>query len=357
MSIRIRYAIGGTAFGLCFPIVATLIACTTRPVPNGCLRLHVEEPLLLVIDMAPFILGMFAFLIGRSIEARIAQERLAQEAIQHRESDARAAAARLALQNKDLTELNEMLDGLIYTASHDLKTPVINFQSMLKMLRAVKDKPDSAPMVENIIVRMEAAAGRFHETISGLLDISRVERIGESLPMEAIPLKPFVLDAWDEIADVAAAQQATLDVSGIHVPSLHTNKEALLSVLQNLMTNALKYSDAGRPCKVEIATSTRPGFTTIQVKDNGIGIDLTTQGEKLFRMFKRLTTQSEGSGIGLYIVKRTLQKLGADIRAESQLGQGTTFIIDFQTPYDKIHVSSSTTIENEDVRNNPADRG
>lgn len=331
MSIRLRYAIGGVAFGLCFPIVATLIACSTRPVLNGCVQLHFEEPLLLVIDTAPFILGAFAYFIGRSIEARIAHERVAQEAILQRELAAQAAAEHLAQQNKDLTELNEMLDGLIYTASHDLKTPVINFQSMIKMLRIAKEKPDNGPMVDNIIARMDAAAVRFHETISGLLDISRVERIGESLPMEPILLQPFVLNIWDSISDVAEAQGAIIDVSGIGNISLHTNKEALLSVLQNLMTNALKYSAADRPCKVEISTSARPGFTTIQVKDNGIGIDMATQGDKLFRMFKRLTTQGEGSGIGLYIVKRTLQKLGADIRAESQLGHGTIFMIDFPT--------------------------
>jgi signal transduction histidine kinase len=331
LSTRHKFAIGGTVFGLCFPVVSTLIACNTRQVQNGCIHLHLEEPLLLVIDTAPFILGLFAYLIGRSIEGRIAQERAAQEAIRLREVEQRAAAERLAQQNKDLTELNEMLDGLVYTASHDLKTPVINFQSMLKMLRSIKDKPDSGPMVDNIIRRMEMATFRFQDTISGLLDISRVERLGDDLPMAPIDLQALVTSIWESIDSFAESKGASLIWGRIEVPTLTTNQEALQSVLLNLLTNALKYSDPQRPCVVEISTQSRPGMTTIQVKDNGIGIDMATHGHKLFRMFKRLTSQGEGSGIGLYIVRRTLQKLDAEIRVESQLGQGSTFFIDFPT--------------------------
>ena len=331
MSIRLRYAIGGAAFGLCFPVVSTLLACNTRPVPNGCLQLHVDEPLLWVIDTAPLILGIFAYFIGRSIEGRIAHERAALHAIRQREAEQRVAAERLAAQNKDLTELNEMLDGLVYTASHDLKTPVINFQSMIKMLRSVKDKPDSAPMVENIIQRMEGATLRFQNTISGLLDISRVERLEGNLGKENVRLQDLVEEAWASIQAVAEAQGASLEITDMENTTLHTNKEALQSVFLNLLTNALKYADAQRPCKVQMICQSRPGCTTIQVQDNGIGIDLAAQGDKLFRMFKRLTAQSEGSGIGLYIVKRTLNKLGAEIRVESQLGQGSTFTLDFPT--------------------------
>lgn len=331
MSIRLRYAIGGAAFGLCFPVVSTLLACNTRPVPHGCLQLHVDEPLLWVIDTAPFILGVFAYFIGRSIEGRIAHEHAAQDAIRQRETEQRVAAERLAAQNKDLSELNEMLDGLVYTASHDLKTPVINFQSLIKMLRSVKDKPDSAAMVENIIQRMEGATVRFQNTISGLLDISRVERLEDGLQLEPVRLQALAEEAWASIQAVAEAQGASLEITDMENILLHTNKEALQSVFLNLLTNALKYADAQRPCKVQLSCQIRPGFTTIQVKDNGIGIDLTAQGDKLFRMFKRLSAQSEGSGIGLYIVKRTLNKLGADIRVESQLGQGSTFLLDFPT--------------------------
>lgn len=329
MSIRFRYTVSGAAFGLCFPIVSTLLACYTRPVPDGCLQLHLQEPLLLIIDTAPFFLGLFAYFIGRSIESRIAHERAAQEAIRLREAEQRASAERLGQQNDDLRKLNEMLDALVYTASHDLKTPVVNFQSMLKMLREVLDKPDSGPMVENILQRMDTATLRFLQTISGLLDVSRVERMDSDMPKEPIDLEEFIAEVWEGIAAVAENQGAKLTFSRMTAPVIHCNRDALQSVMLNLLTNALKYADAQRPCRVEVSSELHENVITIRVKDNGIGIDLATQGEKLFRMFKRLSRQSEGSGIGLYIVRRTLQKLGADIRAQSQLGQGTTFVMEF----------------------------
>jgi signal transduction histidine kinase len=218
---------------------------------------------------------------------------------------------------------------LVYTASHDLKTPVINFQAMLKMLRSVKDKPDAGPMINNIIERMETATKRFHETIFGLLDVSRLKGLGDEMVLEPIALKALLEDTWDQIRAVADVQGAELHVGSLEPDTLYGNREALQSVFLNLFSNALKYADAQRPCRVQVSSTIQGASTTIRVQDNGIGIDLAAQGDKLFRMFTRLSSQAEGNGIGLYIVKRTLQKLGGDIRAESILREGTTFLIDF----------------------------
>ena len=157
----VRYFLGGALFGLLFPILATLIRILQSSIPFSfaqILEIHLSDPLIQIIDTAPFFLGLFAYFIGRAQAKAIGSQ-------ERRRKEAEVFSQQLREQNQDLQELNEVLDGLIYTASHDLKTPVVNLKSMLDMLRMIKDRPGSEAQMEQILDRMDLAADRFDHTI------------------------------------------------------------------------------------------------------------------------------------------------------------------------------------------------
>ena len=105
-------------------------------------------------------------------------------------------------------------------------------------------------------------------------------------------------------------------------PNLH-------SILSNLLSNSLKYCSPDRLPKIKIETTCSEDFTRLTFKDNGIGMDLAKNGDKLFEMFSRLHSHAEGTGVGLYIVKKLVEDSGGRIEVQSKVGIGTTFSIYF----------------------------
>jgi signal transduction histidine kinase len=106
-------------------------------------------------------------------------------------------------------------------------------------------------------------------------------------------------------------------------------KKNLRSILYNLITNGIKYRSPERVPEIQVQTFQENGYTVLCVQDNGLGLS-PTQQSKLFNMFKRLHTHVEGSGIGLYIIKRIIENSGGKIGVESELGRGTTFKVLFK---------------------------
>jgi signal transduction histidine kinase len=105
------------------------------------------------------------------------------------------------------------------------------------------------------------------------------------------------------------------------------SRNTLNSVFQNLLTNAIKFRHPDRLPKISIGGKVVGDKLELRLADNGMGIDLEKHGGKVFKMFTRLSTGVEGTGVGLFIVKRSITKLGGSIDVESEPGRGTTFLI------------------------------
>jgi signal transduction histidine kinase len=99
----------------------------------------------------------------------------------------------------------------------------------------------------------------------------------------------------------------------------------IFSVLKNLISNAIKYRDDERALQIELESKRENDKVLVTVKDNGIGIDLKKYGDRLFKVFSRLTDRADGTGIGLYIVRNLVEGNGGSIKVESEPGKGTTF--------------------------------
>ncbi|RZK28091.1 MAG: HAMP domain-containing histidine kinase [Hymenobacter sp.] len=218
------------------------------------------------------------------------------------------------------------LDTFIYTASHDLKAPITNIESILLALRAqLPAEVQQDELVGQLLDMLQHTVTRFQLTITQLTDITKLQ-LTHAGPAEPVPLAPLVQDVRLDLAPQmeAAASALTVDVAPDLVVSF--SPANLRSIVYNLLSNAVKYRAADRPSQVRIQATYTPQAVVIKVQDNGMGMS-ELQQRQLFGLFQRLHTHVEGTGVGLYIVKRLVENGGGTIAVQSQPDVGTTFTV------------------------------
>ncbi len=224
--------------------------------------------------------------------------------------------------NQALKLKNDSLDSFVYRVSHDLKAPVINIQSLLKVIKKQVEGVEDEVLKKTTFF-MEKTTEKLEQTIFDLLEVSRIER-NLKTRKECLSFK----DIMEEVL-----MENTNDIERYHVriiqdfeqmPAVYFSRANMKSILGNLVTNAVKYHSKERPSKVEIKSYPVDGFVCLSVSDNGIGIDLGAHQEKLFGMFNRFHNHVEGSGVGLYIVKKIVDENSGHLEIESVVDQGTT---------------------------------
>ncbi|WP_460582098.1 PAS domain-containing protein [Hymenobacter arcticus] len=238
----------------------------------------------------------------------------------------RASNAELDLANQQLTRTNVDLDNFIYTASHDLKAPITNIEGLLTALQEqLPPAVRQTEQVQPLLAMMAGAVERFQKTIAHLTDISKLQQAHDQVA-EAVDLAALVEDVRLDLAHELAAAQAQLLVDVSNGPSLSFSPKNLRSIVYNLLSNAIKYRAPGRRPVVQLSSHTTQSQLVLQVQDNGLGLS-ETQQTQLFMMFQRLHNHVEGSGVGLYMVKRIVENAGGTIAVQSELGVGTTFTV------------------------------
>jgi PAS domain S-box-containing protein len=229
----------------------------------------------------------------------------------------------LMLRNQELVRINNELDSFVYTASHDLKSPITNLEGLVTALE--EDLGDSSTAHKDLLDRMRRTVLSFKNVIVDLTDIAKLR--GEKQPVVKVNLPALVEEVSLNLQEVIEASKAELHVDYSGFSTLSYSRRNLRSILYNLISNGIKYADPQRKPVVSIKTSVADtGDYVIAVSDNGLGIEKKHQ-EKVFSMFKRIHNHVEGSGIGLYIVKRILDNAGDKIVLESKPGKGSTFTV------------------------------
>ncbi|GAA4390126.1 hypothetical protein GCM10023186_38020 [Hymenobacter koreensis] len=228
--------------------------------------------------------------------------------------------------NEQLRRTNVDLDNFIYTASHDLKAPISNIEGLLYLLR--EELPAEAAQngyVEATLTRMLDAVERFKRTIEHLTDVSRLQKEHAPVTM-SVDLARVVEAVRLDLAPLLEESRAQLhlDVSG--VPAVLIAEKNLRSVVFNLLSNALKYRSPAREPSIHVQARVEGNYTVLEVHDNGLGLS-ETHLPRLFTMFQRFHDHVEGSGVGLFMVKRMVENAGGRIEVRSQLGTGTTFSV------------------------------
>ncbi|MBC8084433.1 MAG: HAMP domain-containing histidine kinase, partial [Hymenobacter sp.] len=232
--------------------------------------------------------------------------------------------------NQQLTRTNVDLDNFIYTASHDLKAPISNIEGLLDTLRDELPPQAAGGEVPYILELMQDSVNRFTRTIEHLTDVSRLQKEHDQ-PHEPVPLAGVIEDVRLDLAPLLQQTGGQLHVDVRAVPTVQFSVKNLRSVVYNLLSNALKYHHPDRVPLVRVRGREEGAYHVIEVQDNSLGLDLTREPE-LFGMFRRYHTHVDGSGIGLYMVKRMVENIGGRIEVHSTLGEGSTFIVYFPRP-------------------------
>jgi two-component system, sensor histidine kinase and response regulator len=246
---------------------------------------------------------------------------------QRRELEARAEALRIANENlaeraQQLSTANRELEGFCYTIAHDLRAPLRAMEGLTALLlEEYAEKLD--PSAQDYGLRIRGAASRMDQMIQELLAYSRLSLM--SIEGQPVRLSRAVKDAMSQLTwDLEQRNaQVTVDKSSQHVLGNHA---VLVQVLVNLVSNALKFVEDGKVPEIKIRDELRDGMVRVWVEDNGIGI-ATEHHDRIFRIFERLHGRENyaGTGVGLAIVQKSIQRMNGQVGVESDSGQGSKF--------------------------------
>lgn len=224
-------------------------------------------------------------------------------------------------QNEKLEKANKELDRFVYSASHDLRAPLssltglINLSGMTSDINTIREYHNH---MQNRILVMD-------KFIKEIIDYSRNARV--EVLEDGINLKKLVDEVADSLQFVKGSSSISLQNSIDETMELRSDVYRLKVVFSNLISNAVKYHDLGKPDPHIAIGCNKEGDTyVVKVEDNGMGIP-AEHVSKIFDMFYRAHERSEGSGLGLYIVKETLSKIGGQITVDSAYGKGSSFYI------------------------------
>ncbi|WP_022825849.1 ATP-binding protein [Hymenobacter norwichensis] len=233
------------------------------------------------------------------------------------------AQQQLQLKNTQLTRVNVDLDNFIYTASHDLRAPITNIEGLLQAL--LTELPDGGAEVQPIMNMMQDSVDRFKRTIEHLTTITKLQKEAD-LPMASVDLAHLIEEIRLDLLPQIQEAQARISVDVREFPMVSFAAKNLRSIIYNLLSNAIKYRSPHRALLIRIRCRPAGNYALLTVQDNGLGISLTNS-PKLFGMFERLHDHVEGSGMGLYIVKKIVENAGGSIEVASQVDVGSTFSV------------------------------
>lgn len=226
-------------------------------------------------------------------------------------------------QNEQLAKTNKELDRFVYSVSHDLRAPLSSISGLIQLIEKSTDTKETTQylnLIKGRIVRLE-------QFIRDIIDFSRNAR--SETRLESVDLKDLVHEIFESLKFINGAESMTLqDNLPASVP-MAIDKTRLQIVLFNLISNSIQYRNPYiKTSYIRLSSKYLDDRLWLQIEDNGIGIDQLHQ-PKVFDMFYRGSENSKGSGLGLYIVKETVEKLGGTIVLHSILGEGTQFTLEF----------------------------
>lgn len=231
---------------------------------------------------------------------------------------------------RDITKqktLDEERDEFISVVSHELRTPVAIAEGNLSNIVVLQQRGASSAVVQNAAAAAHEQIIYLAKLVNDLGTLSRAER-GVGAEADNINLDAVIQDVYKTFAPQAQAKGLRLDLAlAPHTPAIHMSRLYLQEILQNFITNAIKYTKEG---SVAITVSHNKSEIVIAVKDSGIGISKADQKhifEKFYRSEDYRTRESTGTGLGLYVCKKLAQKLNIQLDFQSRLNHGSTFTI------------------------------
>jgi signal transduction histidine kinase len=233
----------------------------------------------------------------------------------------------LERQAQELVRSNTELDQFASIASHDLQEPLRKVRTFTERITESEGE-NLSERGADYLRRANASAERMQTLIEDLLRFSRVSTQGQ--PFSPVDLSRITADVIDDLSDQVSRAGARIEVGPL--PTLNADGPQMRQLMQNLISNALKFSREGVEPVVRIDSTLESGWATITVADNGIGFD-PQYSRRIFRVFERLHGRSTypGTGIGLALCRKIAERHGGTVVADGVLGEGATFTVTMQT--------------------------
>lgn len=227
--------------------------------------------------------------------------------------------------NKRLEEqknkINAELDFLIYSISHDLRSPLMSVKGLLAL---IAESEETNANVKTYLKMADGSIDRLDQTIYDILEYSRNSRT--DIQNEIFNIRELVEQIYSDLK-FYNEKSIEFQIQIIGSQQIYTDRKRIVTVIKNLISNAVKYSKTNNePSFVKFELTEQGEFYEINVSDNGIGIP-KDQHNRIFEMFYRVSTGRVGSGLGLFIVKEIMEKLGGTISLQSEPNVGSTFTV------------------------------
>ncbi|WP_242410208.1 PAS domain-containing protein [Flavobacterium sp. Root901] len=227
---------------------------------------------------------------------------------------------------RELTQNNKDLKQFSYITSHNLRAPLSN---LIGLLNLIEDIPIENKELEEILTGFTKSTHLLNETINDLVKVIIIKD-NPSMQKEEVSLKEVFENVFSQLSFQIELHKPIIKLKFDKVPLLITNKAYIESILLNLLTNSIKYKSENRKLKISITAELVDNHAILTFKDNGIGIDLERNRDKVFGLYQRFHNYPDSKGLGLYLVKSQVETMGGTISIESEVNKGTTFTITFK---------------------------
>lgn len=230
-----------------------------------------------------------------------------------------------------LESQNQQLEEFANIASHNLRAPMANLQGLFQLW----DMTDDLDERDELMQRIRETSGALTQTIE---DLARVVAIGQQPTLGRAPLsfEATFLHITESLQVDIENGQSNIDYDFSAAPEVQYNPVYLESILQNLLTNAIKYKSPHRPLRIKIWTVRSEEGIHLYFKDNGRGLDMQRFGHKLFQLHQTFHQHQDSRGVGLFITRKQIESMGGYIKAEGAVDKGMLFHLFFEQKAGKV---------------------
>lgn len=313
------------------PVIIDMALRTPEELDRNYSNIKLQNGVLIGEAYAPNLKGEEAYLLGTAaalydssgkivgaIESirNITDRKRSEEALQKARNE---LEIRVKERTAELEARNAEMERFIYTVSHELRSPLISTSGLVGFLKNDL-KMGNINSTELDLRLIEGAVTKMDQLLTEILELSRIGRVAN--PPVDVPFGEIVTESLDLEAEKLKSRGIEVSVAS-DLPKVHVDRMRIMEVLINLIENSIKYmGDQPRP-RIEVGHRLDGDQTVFIVRDNGIGID-PSQQDKVFGLFYKVNSKSEGTGVGLALVKRIIEIHGGRIWIESELGKGCT---------------------------------
>jgi signal transduction histidine kinase len=307
-----------TPVGFFFALLPIVLGCIAYLYQSNIMPPPSYDPVMIQINfISNIVIGITSNIVV--VYFLISRNRESEQSLRDNEQHSVKIASEISEKNVQLAKTNEELDRFVYSASHDMRAPLSSLLGLINLSEKAADAGELKTYLELMKGRIHTMDGFIRE----ITDYSRNSRTG--LVIEAAQLNGLIQEAINNLSYIDINRKIKIDMDASCNQRIDTDTTRFKIIINNLLSNAYRYHNYNqeRPF-IRFTAEKKDEFVFITVRDNGWGISEEHQ-KKIFDMFYRASEISTGSGLGLYIVKETLEKLGGTITVDSSPGVGSAF--------------------------------